>query len=573
MSVFLPALRRHSLRVLPLLLAILCLVGCIPASEDPLFAVTGEEELLPQIRALFQIAGNRLRPAPRTAPYVPVEHAGVNPFGMNVFLAQEVEREKRERIVQIVSEAGFHWLRQGFPWEDIEIHGKGDYEDRRHDPVRSAWEKYDHIVDLAEQYDMDLIALLSNPPAWSRADGDARGTAAPPDDLADFGDYVSTVVSRYRGRIRYYQIWNEPNIYPEWGEQPVDPEAYTELLCRAYQRVKEADPNAVVISAALAQTQQLDPRNMSDLVFLQRMYDAGAGDCFDILAVNVYMLWSGPTDHRLRPLTFVDYARPLYLRDIMVANGDAEKPIWFAEMNSNAVPNEPGIEGIGSYGQVTLEQQARYAPLAYQRAMEDWPWVGVVNFWFFKRPGVAEQNQAWYYFRMMEPDFTPMPVYDAMREYIADLEPTLHRGLHQENHWALSYEGGWDHMEDSTAMLGAYNRAEPGATVSFAFEGHRLVLTPGPDSSEIDVSIDGKEPRTLALDGEPVELFSAWTAGRHQVVITARSGGVGVDALTIREPSWAPWILVGLAALLIPLAAAYALRRQQVAGRSGGRRG
>jgi hypothetical protein len=253
----------------------------------------------------------------------------------------------------------------------------------------------------------------------------------------------------------------------------------------------------------------------------------------------------------------------------MVANGDAEKPIWFAEMNSNAVPNEPGIEGIGSYGQVTLEQQARYAPRAYQRALEDWPWVGVVNFWFFKRPGVAEQNQAWYYFRMMEPDFTPMPVYDAMREYIADLEPTLYRGVHQEGHWALSYSGTWEVVGDPTAMLGQYRRAEAGATVSFRFEGNRLVLTPGADAGEIEVSIDGGATRTVELDGEPVTLFSALTAGRHQVEITAPLGGVGVDALTVREPRLWPWLLIGLVAVSIPAAAAYALYRQQAAGGPG----
>ena len=38
----------------------------------------------------------------------------------------------------MAAQAGFKWLRQEFPWEDIEIHGKGDYEDRRHDPARSA---------------------------------------------------------------------------------------------------------------------------------------------------------------------------------------------------------------------------------------------------------------------------------------------------------------------------------------------------------------------------------------------------------------------------------------------------
>ena len=41
---------------------------------------------------------------------------------------------------------------------------------------------------------------------------DTIGTYAPPDDLADWGDYVHAVVSRYRGRVRYYQLWNEPKI-------------------------------------------------------------------------------------------------------------------------------------------------------------------------------------------------------------------------------------------------------------------------------------------------------------------------------------------------------------------------
>jgi hypothetical protein len=50
----------------------------------------------------------------------------------------------------MAANAGYHWLRQEFPWEDIEIHGKGDFEDRRHEPYRSAWEKYDQIVAAAE---------------------------------------------------------------------------------------------------------------------------------------------------------------------------------------------------------------------------------------------------------------------------------------------------------------------------------------------------------------------------------------------------------------------------------------
>jgi hypothetical protein len=538
-------------------LTLLALSGC-QSSSDVMFDYTGEEGLPRQAKGMGQLATNILYPQPQTAPDVPVAHAGVNPFGINVFLNQEVEPEKRERSVQMIAEAGFHWLRQEFPWEDIEIHGKGDFEDRRHEPHRSAWEKYDHIVDLAEQYGLEVVPRLSNPPAWTRAAGDEKGVFAPPDDLADWGDYVYTVVSRYRGRIHYYQLWNEPNIYPEWGEQPVDPEGYTRLLCEGYARAKEADPDAVIVGGALAPTVSLNPGpgpalGLNEFVFLQRMYDAGAGECFDIMAVNDYMLWSGPTDHRMRPLN-INFGRPIYVRDIMVANGDTAKPIWISEMNSNAVPNDPAnIAGVGAYGMVTLEQQARYAPLAYQRAMEEWPWVGVVNFWFFKRPSDAEKNQSWYYFRMVEPDFTPLPVYDAMREYIANLTPALYPGYHQEDHWALEYEGNWETVQVSGLALEDYRRATaPGATLRFAYEGAALTLMPGPGKGEIEVRVDGGDPRRIRLAGEPVQLAGGLGRARHEIALTAVSGEVGVDGLIVQQP-WgpSPWFVLVVIGLLL----------------------
>jgi len=545
-----------------------------------MFARTGEEDLLPQVRGMAHLAANALHPQSHAAPDVPVAHAGVNPFGINVFLEQEVEEWKRERSLQMIAVAGFHWIRQEFPWEDIEIHGKGDFEDRRHEPYRSAWDKYDHIVDLAEQHGLEVIARLSNPPAWTRTLTDTIGTRAPPDDMADWGDYVAAVVSRYRGRVHTYQLWNEPNIYPEWGEQPVDPEGYTRLLCEGYRRAKEADPDAVILSGALAPTVELHPGpgpalGLHEFVFLQRMYDAGAGDCFDVLSVNDYMLWSGPTDRRMQPRN-ISFSRPTYVRDIMVANGDAAKPVWISEMNANAVPNDPTIEGWGAYGQVTLEQQARYAVLAYQRAMEEWPWVGVVNFWFFKRPSDAEQNQSWYYFRMVEPDFTPLPVYEAMRTYTADLTPTLYPGTHQEDHWTLEYtsapstslsagtstslsagEGDWETVHDGAAMLGAYRRATTaGATLRFTFEGASLTLVPGPGAGEVEVRVDEGPPQRVSLDGRPVQLVQGsalswpkgWRRQRHEVTLAVISGEIGIDGLVV-QPPWHPslWLVLGTA--------------------------
>ncbi len=397
------------------------LVLALGSSRSWLRSQTGETAFLPQVKGLTDLAGGLLRPRLRLAAQQVTAHADLPPYGVNVFLEQEVEPAKRERVVRMAAKAGFTWLRQEFPWEDIEIHAKGDFEDRRHEPARSAWEKYDHIVALAEQYDMELIVRLSNPPAWSRAQGNEVGAYAPPDDFQDYADFAAAVAERYRGKVRYYQIWNEPNIYPEWGINPSDPEAYTELLKAGASAVRAADPDAVIIAGALAATIDLDGttiggRNFVDLLFLQRMYDAGAAPYFDVMSAQGYGLWSGPTDRRMHPRV-INFGRPQYIRDLMVANGDAHKAIWISEMNWNAAPDcaEP------RYGRVSLEQQAAYLPLAFERIRAEWPWLGVASVWYMKRAtDVWELNcQPEAYFRLLAPDFTPQPVYESIRTYVA----------------------------------------------------------------------------------------------------------------------------------------------------------
>lgn len=382
---------------------------------------TGEEAFLSQIKGLSDLAADSVRPRLNTGNDIPVVPATVSPFGVNVFLEQEADPAKRALVVQMAADAGFHWLRQEFPWEDIEIHAKGDFEDRRHEPYRSAWDKYDQIVDLAEAQGLELIVRLSNPPNWSRAAGDEVGTYAPADNNQDYADFVAAVVGRYRGRVTYFQLWNEPNIYPEWGVYPINPEQYTELLKAGAIAARAANPDVVIIAGALAATIDLSPsapaptNSLNDMLFLQRMYDAGAGDYFDIMAMQGYGLYSGPTDQRMQPRV-INFSRPRFIRDVMVANGDGHKPIWISEMNWNAAPEDVDPR----YGRVTPEKQADYLPQAYARIQADWPWVGVANTWYLKRATDAwEQNrQPEAYFRLLAPDFTPQPVYEAMKTYI-----------------------------------------------------------------------------------------------------------------------------------------------------------
>ncbi len=440
--------------------------------------VTGEEEPIGQLRGVSEWLVSLSRPQANTQPLVPINHTNLNPYGINVFLQQEVEEGKIDAQLQMIAEAGFAWIRQQFEWAEIEVDGRGQFTDSRNDingdgepDTIDAWIKFDRIVDLAETHGLQIQARLDNPPSWAHADP-AIGAFAPPDDYQDFVNFAAAVAERYKGRIYTYQVWNEPNIYPEWGEQSVNPEAYTELLCRTYKALKAVDPEIVVINGAMAPTISLTGRDLNDFIFLQRMYDAGAGDCFDIVSVQGYGLNSGPTDRRMRPTT-VNIARNLYIRDLMVANGDSHKAIWISEAAWNSSPsydevprNPDGSDPIiqrTAFGQVTPEQAAEYMPIAYQRAQEEWPWVGVVNYWFFTRASDAERGQASYYFRMVEPDynpereppFTPLPIYDSMKAYITESTPMLYPGVHQvENHWAIRGTGNIQVLQDETAQFG-----------------------------------------------------------------------------------------------------------------------
>jgi hypothetical protein len=397
----------------------LCLLLALMPPTLSLYELTGEETFASQLRGLVHWFHSAIRPQPDLAPDAAMAFPAASTFGVNTFLQSEVLPEVRDRSLDLIEEAGFVYVRQEFPWEDIEIHGKGDFEDRRNDldgdgdvDAVSAWAKYDDIVAGAGQRNIQIIARLGNPPSWTRALTDTIGTNAPPDDFGDFADFATVVAERYRDDIGYYQIWNEPNGNEEWGLQDVDPEGYTELLCLAYDRIKAVDPDAVILAGALTPTVAMDGRNLNDLIYLERMYAAGAGACFDVMSAQGYGLWSGPTDKRLRP-SVINYPHHLFIRDVMVRHGDAHKPIWISEMGWNAAPDS--IAPL--YGRVTEEQQGRYAVEAFERARQDWPWVGAVNYWFFKRPTDLEKDQAWYYFRMMEPDFTPLPVWHAVSDY------------------------------------------------------------------------------------------------------------------------------------------------------------
>ncbi|MCX6022570.1 MAG: cellulase family glycosylhydrolase, partial [Chloroflexi bacterium] len=416
-----------------------------PAAARWLEDATGETELLPQVKNLVILAV-RQRPV-ETADMTPVSHGGMVPYGANAFFEQEVEEAKVRRTMEMMRQAGIRWVRQQIPWERIEPEAKGVYQT----PYGSSWDQFDRVVTLAHEYGLELVVRPDLPPAWARSNPDVPQSR--PRNLADYGDFLETLARRYQGKLTYYQIWNEPNLYGEWGAVP-DAAGYAEMLRMARQRLKAVDPTIVVLSAPLSPTIGTpDGKNESDLTYLQKLYELGAAADFDILSAQGYGLWTGPGNRRTEPGQ-VNFSRVRLLREIMVRNGDAGKSVWISEMGWNALPAD--FPGPATHGRVSLEQQARATVTGLERIHAEWPWVGVTFLWHFRRVSDDERNQVMFYYRMVEPDFTPLPVYDAVKQ-LTSKEPVMRLGAHQEDDWTLSYSPGWTPRTRPDAGLGGFH--------------------------------------------------------------------------------------------------------------------
>ncbi len=449
---------------------------------------------------------------PSRHPTRTIPNTDVDPYGANFFLAREVEPWKLDKTLQMAADAGIGWAKQHFPWEEIEPVRKGEF---LHPHTKtSSWTKYDRIVQACEEHNIQIVARLDRPPKWTRKDN--TYPESPPDDFQDYGDFVYEFVKRYRGRINYIQIWNEPNIFPEWGNRPVDPDEYVELLKVAYTRAKEADPNVYVLSAPLAMTLgQPHPEpgewiSMSDLDYLEGMYEAGAADYFDILSTNAFGMDRPPEDPPDPQV--LNFQRVVLQREIMERHGDDDKAIWFNEYGWNVAPASMAPDKL-IWQRVSEEEQAQYTLRGIEMAREEWPWAGAFMIWYFRQVGDIPRERADYYFRMVDPDFTPRRLYFAVQDAAAT-HSIAGPGLYQETNPNVKTSGSWAHIIDDAALGKAFIRSEEaGASATFTFRGSGvdLITRQGGHSGQIIVSLDGHSITGLAADEKGqsyVDLYS-----------------------------------------------------------------
>ncbi len=308
--------------------------------------------------------------------------------GVHTRLENEVEAWKIKKTLEMVREMGTPWIVEYFPWAYSEPH-KGQYN----------FDHADLVVDHANRQGLTVIARLGMVPDWARPD-DTIPNYLPAESYDDFAAYAAEFVRHFQGRIRYVIIWNEPNLALEWGYRRPDAAAYTELLRVTSRAIRAANPDVVILAGALSPTLG-DPSGelgQRDLDYLQAMYDAGAAPYFDALAVHAYGLTFPPDDPPDPDV--INFRRVELLRQIMIANGDGDKPIHITEAGWNDHPRWTRAVRPG--------QRIRYTIRAYDMALE-WSWLDSLSMWAFRYPAPEKNYRDYYTF--VTADFQPKPIY------------------------------------------------------------------------------------------------------------------------------------------------------------------
>lgn len=498
--------------------------------------------------------GITFTPAPRPVPWADGPLVGVNAFNLHL----EPDPEALTHTLQLAHELGARFVRMQVPWDDIEIHGRGDFEDRRNLAsvgAVSAWAKYDRIVATARHFDIELIMRLERPPAWAREVGRATpafqaglafdgNSIGPPDDLADYGNFVRTLVRRYQGQVRFFQIWNEPNLKVEWGWREPRPAEFVALLKVGYQAVKAANPAALVLFPSLSPVDGLDSRApMTELEYLDAVYAAGGGAFFDIMSAQAYGLGQPPDEHRYvrlrpadnrvwsRPLdTRADVSRVVLLHEVMVRNGDSAKPVWIGEFGWNSAPERIPSERRFTWGAPVSEAlKADYIVGQIERARREWPWLGVMNLWMLRYGGYQAPDPAdpTPYFALVQRDWTPLPAYTRLRDY-----------LHQP----------------TVAGVGAHTWAHPAVERTASgwrvrFNGQRLTLA-GASGDALRIRLDDQpiEMKPTSIEGLPALITPTLADSTH--ILEVRGASPPEWFIIARDPP-APWFWNGVPALLL----------------------
>jgi len=223
------------------------------------------------------------------------------------------------RCMSMIKAMGGTSVPINIPWIDVEREQGKWY-----------FDYVDHQVAEAQKRGLAMFAYMGLTPDWALPPEAPKGMSGigyrfpPPDAKKEqFITYCSKVAGRYKGRIKHYQFWNEPNgcswVNDGCGnghEAENTRKLYTKWLKIWYTAMKEADPDCILGAGALDYHEGV----REGYKYLEGMYRHGAKGYFDAFNIHPYD-GKGTLHHRAIEDT----------RRVMVEHGDGDKGIWISE--------------------------------------------------------------------------------------------------------------------------------------------------------------------------------------------------------------------------------------------------
>jgi hypothetical protein len=329
------------------------------------------------------------RPAPVPAPSTGTA-TGV-PVGANFHGMWSVYSDaQRATILDGLKAAGVDSVRLDVSWAMLQPTGPATYD---------AWGTsfVDRVIAMANARGIKPLVMLWMTPGW--ANGNA-GDRALPTNPADYARVAQWSAARWNGKVVGWEVWNEPNS--QSFMVGADPVAYTRLLKAAYPAFKAGSPTTPVITGGV---------EYNDTNWLTRMYAAGAKGSFDAIATHPYMGMADADPGLRDDGTMWTFTHAAAVHQLMVANGDGAKKLWFTEYGWSTHATAAGSPNWNRG--VTEATQSAYVVKAATIVDSTMPYVA--RMYLYSERDTSTGNLQYDSYGIYRTDFSAKPVLTGIR--------------------------------------------------------------------------------------------------------------------------------------------------------------
>jgi len=294
-----------------------------------------------------------------------------SPHGINVHLASDAALAK-------VAEAGIPWIRIDVNWNAIE-------------PARGRWDfsQVDRVVATARARGLSIFATLAYTPGWANG---GLGAAYPADDVNLWKNFVKVAVTRYRDSIRYWGIWNEPNL-PEFYARSKE-NFLNQVFLPAALEIRTSAPAAFIVGPDLAHLTSTG----NEWYFWLKYILQNAANWIDVVSHHVYE--DKGVYYLFELLESGDGLLPS-VKSVVSEAGCGGKPFWLTEVGWQTA-------------KVTEQTQAdRYLEMLQGQATRGYP----IKVFFYELVDPPQAGSVpW---GILHSDLSAKPAYTVYKDYIA----------------------------------------------------------------------------------------------------------------------------------------------------------